>query len=388
MRNSGRAHDAREDSNVGIFVRNANPILKRLRPYTPGPTAREISLRYGIALERIVKLSSNEAPLGPSPKVREALHTLADGDELHRYPSSSVPELRNALAELLGVSARQVLPAAGSSQTWPLIIRAFSRVDDTVLWVEPSMSSYGEVAVLAEREERSIQTDHPFAPPAESIVAAAKEDASILFLSSPNNTTSRLTDPTTVRSIAEDVPNTVVVVDEHYIEAADDYVSVSAVNLLGTVPNVVVTRSLSKMYGLAGLRIGYVIATEDAVETLTQFRPSWSVSAAAETAALAALGDTEHLQQNIAATREGREYLVESLRSMDVEIVPDPQGGFLLFRPLSHAANVVTEALFRNGVMVRGDLLDGWIRVSVGTMHQNELFVTALAEALTQSQRG
>jgi histidinol-phosphate aminotransferase len=373
---------------MGIFARNANPVVKRLRPYIPGPTAKEISLRYGIALERMVKLSSNEAPLGPSPKVREALHSLADGDELHRYPSSSVPELRNALAEQLGVSARQVLPAGGSSQTWPLIVRAFSRPRDTVLWVEPSMTSYGEVAVLTEREERSVRTGYPFAFPTESIVAAAKEDARILFLSSPNNTTSRLTGSAIVRKIAQDVPNAVVVVDEHYIEAADSYASVSAVNLVDVVPNLVVTRSLSKMYGLAGLRIGYVLAPEEAIETLTQFRPSWSVNAAAEVAALAALGDTEHLRQNIAVTREGRKYMMECLRSMDLEVVPDPQGGFVLFRPLSRPANEVTEALFSNGLMVRGDLLDGWIRVSVGTTYQNELFVNALAEALRESKRG
>lgn len=371
------------DLPVSIFEAKANPVLRRLRPYTPGPTAGEISRRYGLPPQSIVKLSSNEAPLGPSPRVRDALRDHADGDELHRYPSSTVPELRESIAALLGVAPQQVLPAAGSSQTWPLIVRAFSAGDDAVLWVDPSMTSYGEVAVLGERTEHSIRHDYPFDPPIDAIVEGARE-ASVVFLSSPNNTTSRLTHPDQISRIARRLPDTIIVVDEHYIEAADDYRSVSAVGLLDTAPNLIVTRSFSKMYGLAGLRIGYAVAPEHAVHILEKFRPNWSISVVAEAAARAALGDHEHLEQNIRVTVEGRAFLEESLRSMeDVEVVPHPEGGFLLFRPLSRPARMVAEGLFEQGVMVRPDLLEGFIRVSVGTKDQNERFLEALSVALT-----
>jgi histidinol-phosphate aminotransferase len=370
---------------MSIFEARSNPILKRLRPYTPGPTAAEISARHGIDSDRIVKLSSNEAPLGPSPEVRTAIRTVAEGDDLHRYPSTAVPQLRNAIGERLGVDAAHILPTAGSSQSWPMIVRAFSRVDDRVIWVEPSMTSYGEVAVLAERDEHVVVTVSPFEPPTDDIIAAADDDTRIIFVQSPNNTTSRLTSPADLRRIAAGVPQAVVVVDEHYIEAADDYEAVSAVHLIDDVPNLVVTRSFSRMYGLAGLRVGYVVAPVEAIQTISKFRPNWSVSVVAEAAARAALADQNHLDRNIAMTRQGRSFLDESLRSIDsLDVVPDPQGGFLLFHPRSRDAEAVNDSLVRQGVMVRGDLLDGWIRVSVGTPEQNEIFVDALTTALAE----
>lgn len=366
-----------------IFDRRKNPLLENLRPYTPGPTAHEMSRRHGIPLKRIVKLSSNEAPLGPSARVREALEAVAEGDEIHRYPSSSVSALREAIADLLAVSAQQVLPGAGSSETWPLIIRAFSRPGDAVLWVAPSMTSYGEVAVLSERGERTVEVDHPFRLTSEAVIAQAKQGASVVFLSSPNNTTSRLIDPSVVREIAGAAPDAVIVVDEHYIEAADDYPEVSAVRLIDETPNLIVTRSFSKMYGLAGLRVGYAVGPETAISTLMKFKPKWNVSVAAEAAARAALEDGDHLKQNISVTRQGRELLYQSLENIeDLELVPEPQGGFLLFRPVTRPAAEVSEGLFRRGVMVRPDLLEGYIRVSVGTKDQNELFLEALEGAL------
>ena len=142
---------------MSVFERNANTAVRKLRPYIPGPTAGEIRDRYGIPLDQIVKLSSNEAPLGPSPLVREAIRRASDGDELHRYPSSSVPQLREAIAKVLGIQPEQILPGTGSSSTWPLIVRAFSHAGDTVLWIDPSFTAYAEVAILAEREETSVR---------------------------------------------------------------------------------------------------------------------------------------------------------------------------------------------------------------------------------------
>ena len=368
---------------MSVFERNANTAVRKLRPYIPGPTASEIRDRYGIPLERIVKLSSNEAPLGPSPKVREALRRTSEGDELHRYPSSSVPQLREAIAKMLGIQPDQILPATGSSSTWPLIVRAFSHEGDSVLWIDPSFTAYAEVAILAEREETSVRISPPFDVDV-SAAAAVSTGAKVVFVSSPNNTTSRFTDPATVQELAQGLPDAVVVLDEHYIEAADDFRSRTAVTLVDSVPNLVVTRSFSKMYGLAGLRVGYAIASEEAIASLARFRPSWSVSVVAEAAARAALEDEDHLERNIHATRTGRAFLNESLGSMDgVEVAPEPQGGFLLFRPLLRPADEVTEGLYRRGVMVRGDLLEGWIRVSVGTEDQNTAFLDALNAAVT-----
>lgn len=366
-----------------VFTRHSNPCVERVRPYIPGPTSSMISVRYGIPPRNIVKISSNEAPLGPSPKVRAALKATADSDELHRFPSSTMPDLRKAIAATIGASPDQILLGAGSSDTWPLIVRGFSLPGDQVLVVEPSINSYAEVAILSERQARVVLEEFPFTLSVVEVLRAVAPETRVIFLSSPNNTTSRLIDINAIRQIAAGAPDAVVVVDEQFIEAADNYREVTAVNLIPTVPNLIVTRSLSKMYGLAGVRVGYAVGPEVAISTLMKFKPKWNINVLAEVAALAALEDQDHLAQNIAITRDGRAFLEKSLRAMEeIEVVPEAQGGFLLFRPLSRPAQDVVEHLFRRGIMVRGDLLEGYIRLSVGTPDQNEAFITALESAI------
>lgn len=365
------------------FTRHANPCVDHVRPYVPGPTAATISARYGLHPERIVKLSSNEAPLGPSPKVRSALRQIADSDELHRYPSPTVPELRKAIARLLDVTPEQILPGAGSTDTWPLIVRAFSRPGEEVLAVEPSMVSYAEVAVLSERRASVHTIEFPFDVSTDDVLRRVTPRTRVIFLCSPNNTTSRLVAPSTILGIANGAADAVVVVDEHYIEAADDYRTVTAVNVVARASNLIVTRSLSKMYGLAGIRVGYAVGPEPAIARLMKFKAKWNISLVADVAARAALEDQEHLQRNVDVTRAGRTFLERALRRLgSVELVPQPQGGFLLFRVRSRPAGEVVEQLFKQGVMVRGDLLEGYVRVSVGTPEQNEQFVAALEAAL------
>ncbi len=368
-----------------IFVRHANPCVARVQAYVPGPTASMISTRYGIPIDQIVKLSSNEAPLGPSPGVRSALRAVADSDELHRYPAPYPSELIRAMARAAGVAPAQILPAGGSSETWALIVRAFSAPGDEVLIFEPSMTSFAELTLMAERRARVVEMAYPFALSAADVQAAVRPETRAIFLCSPNNTTSRMLEPAEIQAIASGAPEAVIVVDEHYVEAADDYRARTAMTILERTTNVIVTRTLSKMYGLAGLRVGYADGPEAAISFLRHFRAKWSVSVAAAVAGQAALEDDAHLRRNIAATREGRAYLRETLGRLDgVDLVPDAHGGFLLFRTLTRPAPAVVDDLAKRGVMVRGDLLDGYIRVSVGTMDQNRRFVEALRAALPE----
>lgn len=368
-----------------VFTRHANPCVQGVRAYVPGPTAASISSRHGIPIDRIVKLSSNEAPLGPSPRARAALHAVADGDELHRYPAPYPADLVRAMARVAGLSPSQILPAGGSSETWALIVRAFSAPGDEVLVFEPSMTSFAELTTLAERTARVVDVPPPFDLAARDVLAAVRPGTRVIFISSPNNTTSRMLEPADVRRIALGAPDAVLVMDEHYIEAADDYRTRSAMTLLGQVPNLVVTRSLSKMYGLAGMRLGYAAGPEAAIAYLRHFRPKWSVSVAAAVAGTAALDDDEYLDRNIAASRQGRDFLLEALGRMEgVELVPGAQGAFLLFRTTTRPAAEVGEQLARRGVMVRTDLCDGHVRVSAGTMDENRRFVEALEATILQ----
>jgi histidinol-phosphate aminotransferase len=366
-----------------VFVRHANPCVTGVRAYVPGPTTSMISTQYGIGVDSIVKLSSNEAPLGPSPAVRSALHAIADSDDLHRYPAPYPGDLIRAMAKSAGLAPAQILPAGGSSETWALIVRAFSRAGEEVLVVEPSMTSFAELVTMAERRARVLEIAPPFALTADDVLAATSPATRVIFLCSPNNTTSRMLEPADVQRIARGAPDAVVVVDEHYIEAADNYRSRTALTVLGSTDNVIVTRTLSKMYALAGLRVGYAAGPEAAISYLRNFRSKWSVSVTAAVAGRAALEDEAHLLRNIAVTLEERAYLQGELGRLDgVDLVPGAQGGFLLFRTTTRPSSSVVDELAKRGVMVRGDLLDGYVRVSVGTRDQDRRFLEALRAAL------
>lgn len=359
-----------------------NLCLDEVDPYIPGATSRYVSETFGVPRDSIIKLSSNEAPLGPAPEVRAALHLVADGDDVHRYPSSDQVELRSAIAATHGLEVAQVLADSGSSSTWPHVVRAFSEPGDSVVTVTPSMSSYKELSVLLGRRVNEVVSTYPFAVPAGPVIAAADPGTRAVFLSSPNNTTSRLVAREAVRDIAAALPCAVVVVDEHYIHASEGHEDLSALGLVGDLPNVVVTRSFSKMFGLAGVRVGFAAGHPWVIEQLAGFRGKWSVSVAAEVAARAALEATDHLRANVATTVVGRRYLLAELYDLAVEVVPEPAGGFLLFRPTEVSCEVAAKGLLAKGIMVRDDLLDGWIRVSVGTPLENQQFVAALRASL------
>lgn len=367
---------------VDALARARNPCLDEVDPYVPGPTSRYMSERFGIPQASIIKLSSNEAPLGPAPEVRAALHAVANGDDLHRYPSSAQIDLRKAIAATHGLQVAQVLADGGSSSTWPHVVRAFSEPGDSVVVVTPSMSSYKELSVLLGRRVNEVVTTFPFTVTADAIIAGADRGTRAVFLSSPNNTTSRLVARDAVREIASALTGAVVVVDEHYIHASEGHEDLSALGLLDDFPNVVVTRSFSKMFGLAGVRVGFAAGNPWVIEQLASFRGKWSVSIAAEAAARAALEATDHLRANVATTVVGRRYLLAELHDLAVEVVPEPAGGFLLFRPIDVSCEVTAKGLLAKGIMVRDDLLDGWIRVSVGTPLENQQFVAALRASL------
>lgn len=366
----------------GTDVRLArNAFLDDVKAYVPGPTAQSIADELGVEVGTITKLSSNEAPLGPATQVRDALHRVAEGEEIHRYPSSAQTPLKTSLAGLLGVTPEQVLLDAGSSTIWPHVVRAFSQPGDNALVVTPSFTPYEELCLLLQREVRELVVDYPFDYTAATLVDIADERTCVVFISSPNNTTSRIFPSAEVRKLAMALPGAVVLVDEHYIHAAPEPHD-TALALVDELDNLVVTRTFSKMYGLAGLRVGYAIAQPYVIEQLNAFRGKWGVSIAAERAALAALEAEEHLQDNVATTLVGRQFLLAELGALPVEYVPEPHGGFVLLRPTHAASSDVVAGLRGSGVMIRDDLLEGWIRVSVGTPAENVTFIRCLAAVL------
>lgn len=369
------------------FRQHRNPVIDGAPIYVPGPTTAAIVQKTGLPESEIVKLSSNEAPLGPSPRVRAALRDLAlSSDELHRYPSPDMADLRTAIGDTIGLDPDWILPCDGSSETWPLIVRAYSQPGESVLCVNPSQFTYEQLTVLHERRLQVAYSTYPFDVTAETFLAKADGSTRVVFVSSPNNATSRLVALEDIEQLADALPEALVVVDEHYIEATPDYDHKTAISLLKSLDNLVVTRTFSKMYGLAGLRIGYAVAEPEKLGPVRVLRSAWAVSLSAKTAALAALKDQEFLARNIALTAAGRKRLETGLRKLPrLELVPRPAGGFLLFRVIGWQGHEIAQALLDRGVVVRADLAEGFVRVSVGTAEQNEHFLNSLTEIVTRS---
>lgn len=365
-----------------VFTRNVNADVERARPFEAPPRTGDITTKFGVRAEDILRLSANESPLGPAEEVRSAIAAASMGDELHRYPNRGYPELRAAIAGLLGVTPAHILPTAGATDIVPLILHSFSNAGDNMVTDSPSVPSSSFVANVNGRECREVPVPFPFEVSADNLLAAVDARTRFVYLCSPNNTTSRFIPLETVRAVARGASNSIVMVDEHYVEAVDGYPSVSAVSLIGELPNLVVIRSFSKLYGLAGMRVGYAVADPQAITILAKLRPRWPISIVSQAAAIAALGAREHLEATRQVVREGRELIANRIAEIpQLRLVPEPQGHFVLFHVGPNSHEVVTR-LWQRGVMVRGDMLNEYIRVTVGTVAQCTRFLELLDDAL------
>jgi histidinol-phosphate aminotransferase len=365
------------------FSSLANSYLNGIKPYIPGPTSREAAERYHLPLEKLIKLSSNENPLGPPPLALEAASQMLK--ELHRYPDSKALALRHELAEIEGLTAENIIIGAGSSEIMSFIIRAFSRPGDEVISMDPSFTVYSELAVADGRRPILIPLDYPFDLKAEDIKAALSDRTRVLFLTRPNNPTSRLIPLHVFEAIAQMVPKAVVVADEAYIEFADNYREQTARHLINKMENVMVTRTFSKAYGIPNLRVGYALGPPEAIDFLFKVKPKWNVGEVAQQAAIGALRDRKHFDKVLGVVSEGRRYLCDRLSQIDgFKIVPEPQGNFIMVnvRGLGYSAEAFTEALGAHGIMIRGDFHPDYVRISIGTQTDNEAVMKAVYKVI------
>jgi histidinol-phosphate aminotransferase len=361
------------------FTLLANPYLNQIKPYVPGLTSREAAERYHIPPEKLIKLSSNENPLGPPPLAAQAAYQMLN--ELHRYPDSKALALRRQIAEIEGLRAENVIIGAGSSEIMSFIIRAFSRPDDEVVSMDPSFTVYPELATADGRRPIFIPLDYPFDLKAEDVKAILSDRTRVLFLTRPNNPTSRLIPLPIFEAMARMVPKAVVVADEAYIEFADNYHEQTARHLINKVENVMVTRTFSKAYGIPNLRVGYALGVPEAIDFLFKVKPKWNVGEVAQQAAIGALRDRDHFEKVLSVVREGRRYLCDRLAQIPgFEIVPEPQGNFIMVkvRDLGYSAEAFTEALGAQGIIIRGDFHPDYVRISIGTQTDNEALMKAV----------
>ena len=368
----------------------ADEHITGISPYVPGKQVAEIEREYGV--EGAIKMASNENPLGPSPAARQVI-TEASA-EAHIYPDGDARELKHAVAEHHDVPVEEVLCGNGSDQLLRLAVQALSRWgQDAGLISNFSFGAYPialrghNLDVRRVDMKPGLQYDMP------AMVEAVSPSTRIVFLANPNNPTGTYITEEDLRGFLRSVPDDVVViVDEAYTQyvEADDYAS--AMEMRDEHELLIVTRTFSKCFGLAAMRIGYAISTPEVIDAINRVRAPFNCNRIGQKAAVAALADREFVQRSVEVNEQGREQLesgLADLRDRGVDWIPS-QTNFLLCE-MPFTGREVYEAMLYEGVITRpveAYGLPNHLRISIGTDQQNEACLEALEAALTTLEEG
>ena len=357
--------------------------IKQVKVYEPGKPEEELKRELG--LREIVKLASNENPLGPCPSAVRAI--IEDLKNLHRYPDGSSYRLKEALAKHLGVEPKNIFVGLGSNEALDIVSRAYLRPGFNAVYSEKSFAVYPIVVQLSGAEHRVVKAKDNYYMDLKAHLDAIDDKTAVVFLANPNNPTGTAFDRKEFEAFLRDFPDDVLLVlDEAYYEYAvgagfevpngPDYIYEK---------NLVVTRTFSKIYGLAGLRLGYAVARPEIIEDMNRIRQPFNVTRPAQVAGVAALSDKAFVKHSQVVNEEGKRYLYKEFEKLGLEFVPT-YANFILVK-VGYPSREVFNRLLRKGVIVRA--MDGYgfpdhIRVTVGTMRENVFFVNKLKEVLEE----
>jgi len=357
------------------------PNVASLTPYVPGKPIEEVEREYGVS--NVAKLASNENALGPSPKALAAAREAAA--EVHLYPDGSAFHLHNALAAKLGVEPREVFVGNGSNELIELLVRTFVLEGEEVLTSAQSFVAYKLAAHAHGRTLVEAPMKARFHYDLDAIKKLLSRRTKVVFLANPDNPTGTWFGEADLTPFLDAVPkDTLVVLDEAYVEFVDAPGFQDALALRRRYPNLVVLRTFSKIHGLAGLRLGYGLARPEVVEYLDRVRAPFNVNLVAQAAGVAALGDLEHVERTLALVRSQRPVLADGLRALGATVVPS-QGNFVFADFPGRPGKELFEALLREGVVVRpmgGYGFPTAQRITVGLPAENEKCLAALRKVL------
>jgi histidinol-phosphate aminotransferase len=355
--------------------------VESLGVYEPGRPIEEVARELGFAgAAEIIKLASNENALGPSPKAVAAMRRASRA--MHLYPDGGAYRLRQALAAKLGVQPGQIIPGAGSNEIIEFIGHVFLAPGTSIVMADRAFVVYRLVANLFGARTLAVPM-RGFTHDLEAMLAAITPDTRVVFVANPNNPTGTRVGQEALDAFMARVPDHVVVVfDEAYVELLAPEMQPDCLKYVREGRNAIVLRTFSKTYGLAGLRIGYGVAPEDAIQLLQRVRQPFNTSAIAQEAAIAALEDDAYVAKTRALVSEGRVTLERAFRKLGLEYVPS-SANFVLVR--TGCGREVFEALQRRGVIVRP--MDPYglpdhIRITVGTRRENRRCIEALKQVL------
>jgi histidinol-phosphate aminotransferase len=354
--------------------------ISTLVPYIPGKPIEEVEREYGIA--NSVKLASNENPLGPAPKALEAIRTKLS--ELNLYPDGDCFYLRQSLAKKLAVEPEAIIFGNGSNEIIELAARTFMRAGDEALMARQAFLVYKLIVQAIGGVAKEIPL-RDFTHDLDGIAGAISSKTKVVFLANPNNPTGTIYRRSEWERFLERLPEEILVIaDEAYFEYVRDPEYPDSLRYHNSGKTIITLRTFSKIYGLAGLRIGYGIGPKDVIAVMQRVRQPFNINAVAQWAALAALEDEEHVNKSLAVNRQGIEFLSGELEKLGLTYVPSV-GNFVLVRVGN--GEEVFRRLLSQGVIIRpmtAYAFPEYVRVTVGTMDENQRFVEALARVLKE----
>jgi histidinol-phosphate aminotransferase len=354
--------------------------VRAIAPYQPGKPISELAREMGLKEEGIVKLASNENPLGASPKALAAMRAALD--EVARYPDGNAFELRMALAKMYGVAAQRIVLGNGSNDVLEMAAHAFLAPGASAVYSQHAFAVYP----LATQATGAAGIEVPardFGHDLDAMSRAVRADTRVVFIANPNNPTGTWLAPDALHAFLRKVPaDVLLVLDEAYYEYLDPGLRGDSLKWLEQFPNLVVSRTFSKAYGLAGLRVGFAFAHAQVADLMNRVRQPFNVSNIAQVAAVAALADQDFVHRSRALNAQGMQALTTGFKRLGLSWIPS-YANFVSFK-VPRAAEVF-QHLLRQGVIVRpiaGYGMPEYLRVTVGTGAENARFLAALEAAL------
>jgi histidinol-phosphate aminotransferase len=358
----------------------ARRVLQEMTPYSPGKPIWEVQRELG--LQEVIKLASNENPLGPSPKAIEAMAKALP--ELHRYPDADASKLKQDIAEVYELETKQLIVTNGGDELITLVSEAFLDAGDEVVVPEPSFSEYKFGALLMGATVKKVPLNKDFSYNVESILGAVTTRTKIVYLCSPNNPTGTILSKTELKQILDVLPKHVLVVlDAAYSHFSSAIEYTDGLEFVRAGYPILVLQTFSKIYGLAGIRVGFGAAPIGIIQSIVQVKEPFNVNALAQTAAIAALGDNEHVRRSRILVIEERQRIYDALRELGLGYT-ESMSNFILVE-LGLEAKSLYERLMARGIIVRYGLIWGLpqhVRVSVGLPEENERFIQVLREII------
>jgi histidinol-phosphate aminotransferase len=355
--------------------------IRSIAPYQPGKPISELAREFGLEEARIIKLASNENPLGVSPKAQAAIRAVLEG--LALYPDGNGFELKSALSRHLGVAMDQLVLGNGSNDVLELAARAFLAPSNSAVYAQHAFAVYP----LAVQGIGATGIEVPaknFGHDLDAMLRAIRSDTRIVFLANPNNPTGTFVPaPEMERFIAAVPAHVLIVLDEAYNEYLRPDLRADSVTWLKKYPNLLLTRTFSKVYGLAGLRVGYAVGSAAVADLMNRVRQPFNVNSISLAAAAAALDDHAFVRQSYELNLAGMAQMTGALQKLDLAFIPS-FGNFVTFKVKD--AKGVNLSLLKSGVIVRpiaGYGLPDWLRVSIGTENENARFLASLKAAVS-----